>query len=597
MEVTEDSHHGEKEIRKHKVKKKRHKSSEDPVEKPQLEEGEIPADDYDEAKVKLKKKKKKSDCDKEKKSRKNKKEKSHSKGFYNLDDYSKSDLEKRRKKSTSPIERTGIGYHEQSSNQTDHRREDRHSNSNSYHRHRHHEHRSHRRSSRSHERDRKRRRSRSRSQSVIEKVDKEKLLQIAKANLARMIKAGTLPKGVDIDKLNLEQLKNLKEKNSISQWSEYCRALSVMEAATNEDSADSDLYSDSDENSDTKSVCSAIVRHPFQLKERKDIQIKVKDFAILPTRSSKEIQKELTEKFPVSFGDSHRIKELEWVVVKPTMPPPSEIPKKRTEKRVFKEVKESKEPPVLDQVDSSVSSSSSDHQDQETSALSTSAGIGALVALRFAAKKKLQEDPLNLVALRQMYEAERLLTLKYQEQSGLNLKTETESMESEQKLPTEPVDRLCRPGIEQFTEKNKIKDGIGMHLLMKMGWQPGKGLGKDRKGPVDPLIPSLKFDTKGLLAEEETVSKIPKQVVDLASVSDGKSPISLLGEYCAKNRYSLPVYEMVDSDGPPHKKSFIMKVIVNEVEYRPSVSCGTKKQAKALAASVALEAFGLTVGE
>lgn len=132
---------------------------------------------------------------------------------------------------------------------------------------------------------------------------------------------------------------------------------------------------------------------------------------------------------------------------------------------------------------------------------------------------------------------------------------------------------------------------------MKMGWQPGKGLGKDRKGPVDPLIPSLKFDTKGLLAEEETVSKIPKQVVDLASVSDGKSPISLLGEYCAKNRYSLPVYEMVDSDGPPHKKSFIMKVIVNEVEYRPSVSCGTKKQAKALAASVALEAFGLTVGE
>lgn len=552
-----------------------------------------------------KKKKKKHKSDKE---RKKKKKKSKESAFYNLDEYSKTRKKKRKRKSPSPDERKGLGYYSidptDLSSSSDSRNKDRHSDSHHQSQRSSHGHssRSRRRAhsrSRSRSRDRsshtkRRRRSRSRSQSVIEKVDKEKLLQIAKANLARMIKSGTLPKGVDINKLNLEQLRNLKEKNSISQWSEYCRAISTMEAAANEDSL-SDSYSDSDddENGDTKSVCSAIIRHPFKLKERKDIQIKVRDFAQLPTRSSKEIQKELTDKFPVSSGDTHRVKELEWIEVKPEMPPPAKVPEK-SKKRVFKEVPDPKEETSksTDQSDMSVTSSTSD---QEIAPSTNSSEIGTLVALRLSAKKKLQEDPLNLVAIRQIYEAERLITAKMQEQALQN--EQAAAIAAEITASQMQERRFVRAGIEQFSEGNRIKDGIGMHLLLKMGWQPGTGLGRNQKGTIEPIIPSLKFDTKGLVAEEETVSKIPAQVVDVAEISRGRNPISFLQEHCSKHKWDLPVYDMVEAVGPDHKKSFIMKCIVNGVEYRPSVSCGTKKQAKALAATVALQAYGLVEKE
>lgn len=44
---------------------------------------------------------------------------------------------------------------------------------------------------------------------------------------------------------------------------------------------------------------------------------------------------------------------------------------------------------------------------------------------------------------------------------------------------------------------------MGMHLLQKMGWRPGEGLGKDKTGSLIPLQLEVKRDKKGLLAEEE----------------------------------------------------------------------------------------------
>lgn len=44
---------------------------------------------------------------------------------------------------------------------------------------------------------------------------------------------------------------------------------------------------------------------------------------------------------------------------------------------------------------------------------------------------------------------------------------------------------------------------MGMHLLQKMGWRPGEGLGKDKTGSLQPLLLEVKLDKKGLIAVEE----------------------------------------------------------------------------------------------
>lgn len=44
---------------------------------------------------------------------------------------------------------------------------------------------------------------------------------------------------------------------------------------------------------------------------------------------------------------------------------------------------------------------------------------------------------------------------------------------------------------------------MGMHLLQKMGWKPGEGLGKEKNGSLQPLLLEVKLDKKGLVSEEE----------------------------------------------------------------------------------------------
>ncbi|CAG2174804.1 unnamed protein product [Oppiella nova] len=136
-----------------------------------------------------------------------------------------------------------------------------------------------------------------------------------------------------------------------------------------------------------------------------------------------------------------------------------------------------------------------------------------------------------------------------------------------------------------------------MHLLMRMGWCPGQGLGKNNEGPVDPIALDIKMDKKGLVAEEELVRNLPAQLVSKRGATDGagglKNPVSMLYEMCAKRKVSVPVYEQVSEEGPAHRKNFTFKVIMGGVEYQPSVSSANKKLAKALAASVCLQSLGL----
>lgn len=51
-----------------------------------------------------------------------------------------------------------------------------------------------------------------------------------------------------------------------------------------------------------------------------------------------------------------------------------------------------------------------------------------------------------------------------------------------------------------------------MHLLQKMGWKPGEGLGKDKTGSLQPLLLEVKLDKKGLVGPEEVSSFVTKQI-------------------------------------------------------------------------------------
>ncbi len=79
-----------------------------------------------------------------------------------------------------------------------------------------------------------------------------------------------------------------------------------------------------------------------------------------------------------------------------------------------------------------------------------------------------------------------------------------------------------------------ITDGIGMYLLIKMGWNPGQGLGKNNEGVVDPIMLDIKMDKKGLVAEQEEVRNLPLQLVSVPKQTTDKNSGSIIHELCAK---------------------------------------------------------------
>lgn len=108
-----------------------------------------------------------------------------------------------------------------------------------------------------------------------------------------------------------------------------------------------------------------------------------------------------------------------------------------------------------------------------------------------------------------------------------------------------------------------------MHLLQKMGWTPGRGLGKEGTGTLQPLLLEVKLDTKGLQAKEEYNNKYSKAIKQHRIRSrgpapligaGGKHPVSLLGEYCSKQKLGPPEYNLCFECGPDHKKNFLFKV-------------------------------------
>lgn len=107
-----------------------------------------------------------------------------------------------------------------------------------------------------------------------------------------------------------------------------------------------------------------------------------------------------------------------------------------------------------------------------------------------------------------------------------------------------------------------MSGGMGMHLLQKMGWKPGEGLGKEKTGTLEPLLLEVKLDKKGIVAKEEQKKKQTKQLKGTNKINvQGKHPVSLLGEYASKQKLGAPQYSLCFECGPDHKKNFLFKVI------------------------------------
>ena len=64
-------------------------------------------------------------------------------------------------------------------------------------------------------------------------------------------------------------------------------------------------------------------------------------------------------------------------------------------------------------------------------------------------------------------------------------------------------------------------------------------------------------------------------------------------ELSTKRKWGPPNFVQLFDVGPPHKKQYIFKVVVNGVDYQPTVASDNKKKAKADAATVCLIKMGL----
>ncbi|KAM7365498.1 hypothetical protein PAMP_016418 [Pampus punctatissimus] len=250
--------------------------------------------------------------------------------------------------------------------------------------------------------------------------------------------------------------------------------------------------------------------------------------------------------------------------------------------------------------------------------------ISQAVTERIKAQRRLAENPYDVNAICMLSRAQEQVDAWAQSNTVPGLftgSTGAQVLTSEELSTSGPQAWLKK---DQFLRAAPVSGGVGEFLMRKMGWKTGEGLGRNREGTVEPIIIDFKVDRKGLVAEGE---KPQKQTGGLVVTKDlmGKHPVSALIELCNKRRIMQPDFVMVHHSGPDHRKNFLFKVghidsvrqscssfalyhpesshlteynwklntvTVNGVDYQPQTASPNKKHAKAMAATVALQALG-----
>ncbi|KAM4602121.1 uncharacterized protein sonb [Polymixia lowei] len=334
------------------------------------------------------------------------------------------------------------------------------------------------------------------------------------------------------------------------------------------------------------------------LREQKAISFSINNMSVRPAiRSDAGMAKE----FPVSSGSQHRKKEGEttgvygeWVPVEKstdktkaaavTSKAQATVPIATTASSPRETASAIRLPTVTEQPTPATDSVFPELPLQPVD-------ISQAVTERIKAQRRLAENPYDVSAICMLSRAQEQVDAWAQSNSIPGLftgSTGAQVLSSEELSTSGPQAWLKK---DQFLRAAPVSGGVGEFLMRKMGWKTGEGLGRNREGTVEPIIIDFKIDRKGLVAEGE---KPQKQTGGLVVTKDlmGKHPVSALIELCNKRRIMQPDFVMVHHSGPDHRKNFLFKVTVNGVDYQPQTASPNKKHAKAMAATVALQALG-----
>uniref|UniRef100_A0A3Q2PVN2 Protein SON n=1 Tax=Fundulus heteroclitus TaxID=8078 RepID=A0A3Q2PVN2_FUNHE len=331
------------------------------------------------------------------------------------------------------------------------------------------------------------------------------------------------------------------------------------------------------------------------IREQKVINFNINNTA---ARSAGRSDADMAKEFPVSSGSQHRKKEGEgvvaygeWVPVEKTADKAAATAKKATPNvpslPAGETASEPDLPDVVEQQPAPVPDSDSVFPETRQQPVD----ISQAVTERIKAQRRLAENPYDISAICMLSRAQEQVDAWAQSSSVPGLftgSTGAQVLSSEELSSSGPQAWLKK---DQFLRAAPVSGGVGEFLMRKMGWRTGEGLGRNREGTVEPIVIDFKVDRKGLVAEGE---KPQKQTGGLVVTKDlmGKHPVSALIELCNKKRIMQPDFVMVHHSGPDHRKSFLFKVTVNGVDYQPQTASPNKKHAKAMAATVALQALG-----
>ncbi|XP_078088917.1 SON DNA and RNA binding protein b [Mustelus asterias] len=393
-----------------------------------------------------------------------------------------------------------------------------------------------------------RRQSASRTPERLTDLDKAQLLEIAKANAAAMCARAGVPLPANLKPV-VPLVKHVITKkigcSSIQELTEKCKK--IVESNDDSELGNGPHASEEDE---------SFINQPIKVNELKPISFSLNNATVKPAPKT---QVALTKEFPVSSGTQHRKKEVlnvygEWV--------PVEKDSEETTDDVFTDI-------CTQAVDISVTMSE-----------------------RATAQKRLVENPYDVEAMSMILRAQEQIDVWAQSNSlpgQFTGSTGAQVLTYEELSNSGPQAWIRK---DQFLKAAPLTGGMGAHLMQKMGWREGEGLGKNKNGPVEPIVVDFKTDRKGLVAEGEKTQKKSANFPIMKDLS-GKHPVSALMEICNKRKWPPPDFLMVHDSGPDHRKHFLFKVMINGTEYKPSLPSPNKKHAKASAATIALQAMGL----
>ncbi|KAK1876738.1 Protein SON [Dissostichus eleginoides] len=334
------------------------------------------------------------------------------------------------------------------------------------------------------------------------------------------------------------------------------------------------------------------------LREQKAISFSINNATVRPAvRSDAGMAKE----FPVSSGCQHRKKEGEGLGAYGEWVPVDKASEKAAaaSRKALTTVSKATASPSSSSADTATAGESAEAVEQSVTdsdsvfpdPLLQPVDISQAVTDRIKAQRRLAENPYDVNAICMLSRAQEQVDAWAQSNTvpGLFTGSTGATVLTSEELSTSGPQAWLKK--DQFLRAAPVSGGVGEFLMRKMGWRTGEGLGRNREGTVEPIIIDFKVDRKGLVAEGE---KPQKQTGGLVVTKDlmGKHPVSALIELCNKTRVMQPDFVMVHHSGPDHRKNFLFKVTVNGVDYQPQTASPNKKHAKAMAATVALQALG-----